>query len=57
MGLETVKGESIWKVKEQIVRTDENTGAETKYVHLNVKEKSKRMSFAGVVPSAKHGFL
>lgn len=38
-GLETLKADTVEKVKEEVVYTAPGSGAETKYVHLKVSEK------------------
>jgi len=44
-GLETLRADKVEKVNEQVVYTDERTGAETKYVELDVSYRTKRFTF------------
>ncbi|MCG7850896.1 MAG: strawberry notch family protein, partial [Methanosarcinaceae archaeon] len=45
-GLETLKAEKIEKISEETVRTDKRTGAETKYVQLDVTRKTAIQTFS-----------
>ena len=45
-GLETIRAKRINKVSEQVVHTDEETGAETKYVEIDVTNPADKVSFA-----------
>ncbi|HBF43985.1 MAG TPA: hypothetical protein DDW42_10250, partial [Desulfobacteraceae bacterium] len=53
-GLETLKADKIEKVSEEVVRTDERTGAETKYVQLDVTRPTAIMRFADAEFYAEH---
>lgn len=44
-GMETVKADSIDIIDDTVVRKDENTGAETRYVQANVKNKPRLISY------------
>ena len=44
-GMETVKADSIDIIDDTVVRKDENTGAETRYVQANVKNKPRTISY------------
>lgn len=57
VGLETLRAKNIKKVQEQIVHTDEKSGAETKYVQLDVTQKAPRYSFENIKNTwADNGF-
>jgi len=45
VGIETITGDSIKKTSEQTVYTDETTGAETKYVTLDITNPANNLSF------------
>ena len=44
-GMETVKADGIDIIDDTVVRKDENTGAETRYVQANVKNKPRTISY------------
>lgn len=48
VGVETVKADGIGKVSEQVVYTDERSGAETKYVHLTQKHRNRPVSWVQI---------
>ena len=45
VGMETLKGDSINKASEEVVHTDEQTGAETKYVQFDVTVPARIFDF------------
>ena len=45
VGIENLTGQSVDKASEQVVYTDERTGAETKYVELDVVKPAERLTF------------
>ncbi|MBN1472613.1 MAG: strawberry notch family protein [Syntrophaceae bacterium] len=55
-GLETLKADKVEKVREEIVRIDERSGAETKYVELDVTNPMPIMSYSVAKNYAKAGF-
>lgn len=63
VGLETVKAKKIEKIGEQVIHTDEKTGAETKFVELELTkdarlipwEKTDRFAKGGYVQNIKSG--
>lgn len=46
VGIETIRGDSVKKVSEETVYTDEDTGAETKYVQVDVTNPANNISYA-----------
>jgi len=56
-GLETLKAEKVEKISEETVHTDERSGAETKYVQLNVTNKAPILEYEAANTYAKDGFF
>jgi hypothetical protein len=55
-GLENVKAEKIGLVKDENVHTDEKSGAETKYVELDLTNPTQRVSFKASREKAGSGY-
>ncbi len=49
VGIETITGLSINKAEEKVVNVQEETGAETRYIKLEVEQPSKRIAWEDVV--------
>lgn len=53
-GMETVKAENIVKTHEDTVHTDSRSGAETKYIELDVTKKIQYQSFSQMQDEMRH---
>lgn len=55
-GIETIRGNSIRKVSEEVVHKDDKSGAETKYVEIDVDNPAVHVSFDEAQGFAREGF-
>jgi hypothetical protein len=55
VGMETMRAKNIKKASEQVVHTDEQTGAESKYVELAVSKDAKILEFDKIPKTRKAG--
>ena len=46
VGVETITGVDVKKVKEETIHTDKESGAETKYVSIDVTNKTEKITFS-----------
>jgi hypothetical protein len=54
VGIETITGESLDKVSDEVVATDERTGADTRYVQVDVSHKNKTLPFENAISRVNH---